>query len=275
MTTPLVSGASLTRISDTSFTFDCSSALPTAVYMTGAGVDWSKFNSASQKTGVHLEYTFNQRPLLPAFAGTVPAWYAATPGCLTCSVTQFSYHGACPVAVVIVPLGADAIPTVERFPNQIVFGFPYSFPFDDLAGAHWQAEIFLSMPDPFEQTPFTPDCDIEPPNVLAWKEDDGTCQEDPPDPSGLVTTAYFAHKRLVEPLTSLPGGKSLPSGVHLFYDPTVYVFPPDHYPSGFPIGGADGSFAGFTTDWGFALNACGCIGAAGRWSAYYPTFVTC
>jgi hypothetical protein len=272
--TLLVSGAALTRVSDTSFTFT-HAALPTAVWMTGVGVDYTQYTSASQKTGVHLDWTFNARAAATGYT-TPPTWYGGISGCTACTVTQFNYSGSCPAPVGIVPW-YEGDP-VEHFTGQVMFAFPSGITFDDIFGAHWQAAVMLTMPDPFWQTPFWPDCGVTAPDSVSWSEDDGTCQVDTEtvvDGGGTTYNKFYAHHPLVEALSSIPAGKTLPAGITLLYDPAHNAIAPPYYPNGIPIGADDGSYGSIATDWGFAANACSCIGSAGRFASVYATFVSC
>jgi hypothetical protein len=292
----LVSGAAVNRVSDSSYTLP-SAALPTAAWMTGHGVNYALYSSASQKTGVHLEWTFNQRAAQSGYT-TPPAWYGGIGGCLACAVTQFNYSsGACPAAIGIVPYSVQAPADtsndqpnqtsqppadgpVENFPNQELFAFPAVFPFDDLFGAFWQSAVTLTMPDPFYQQPFKPDCDVtaDSPDSVNWQGDDGSCQADSEtvtDGGATVYTRVYPHRPLVEALATVPAGATLPAGVTLLYDPAHNLIAPPYYPTGIPIGDASGNYASIETDWGFAQTACACIAGGGRFAAFYSTFVSC
>ncbi|HEV2693413.1 MAG TPA: hypothetical protein VG347_11005 [Verrucomicrobiae bacterium] len=277
--TLLVSSLALTRVSDTSFTAT-HAALGTAAWMTGAGVNWTKYDSSSKKTGVHLEWSFNARA---AAAGSSGPWYAGVAGCTGGGATQFSYSsGACPAVVGIspyysapadtggdAPIGDGSTPDgtpVENFANQVIFDFPAAFTFDALYGGHWQAAVMLAMPDPFWQAPFMPSCDGE----IIWREDDGSGEAD--DDSGETPVQYYAHHPLVEALVTIPAGDSLPGGVTLFYANPIA---PPYYPNGIPIADADGNYPAVTTDWGFTARACADIGGSGRFSGDYVQFVSC
>ena len=279
--TLVASALSLTRVSDTSFTI-VHAALASAVWMTGHGVDWTHYDATPKKTGVHLEWSFNQRVAATGYTGTVPTWYGGITGCLACSVTQFTYSsGACPAAIGIVPFYSPPADTsgdlpdqnsqppenapVEQFPNQEMFDFPATVIFDDVYGAQWQAAVMLTMPDPFWQQPFKPDCGGA---SFAWSQDDGSGNADASDGS----VRYYAHPPLVEALSTIPAGMSLPAGVSLLYDPSVNVIAPPYYPTGIPIGDNAGNYSSIEMDWGFTLRVCGNVG--GRFRTEY-NFVAC
>jgi hypothetical protein len=288
--TLLVSGLALTRVSDTSFTAT-HAALPTAAWMTGHGVDWTKYSSASQKTGVHIEWTFNARSQQSGYTGGVVANYAGVGGCINGAVTQFNYSsGACPAVVGIVPSYSpladtssdqpdqDAQPPanapVEDFANQVLFDFTGPIIFDDIYGGHWQAAVMLTMPDPFYQTPFSPTCNADD-AIFNWTEDNGCGLADveaDPD-AGTPEIKYYAHHPLVEALANIPVGDSLPSGVVLTYAAANTIAPPC-YPSGIPLN-SDFSYAQIEMDYGFTANACTNISGSGRFSSIYTTFVNC
>jgi hypothetical protein len=218
-----------------------------------------------QHTGVYLNWTFNQRQAaLPT--GSQPNWLQGTGagtgtgivGCLSYSVTQFTYPAStCKAIAGIVPFYAGS--PVENFKNQVLFPFPSSATFDDSYGAHWQAAVMLSMPDPFWQAPFKPNCDGA---TFGWAIDDGSGNLD------TATTRYFPAAPLVEALSNIPAGDSLPAGVTLFYAPSN-IQPPPYYPNGIPYQ------SDVSMDWGFTLRACGNIAAGGRFSNDYAPFVNC
>ena len=169
---------------------------------------------------------------------------------------------------------------MEQFPNQEMFDFPATVIFDDVFGAHWQAAVMLTMPDPFWQQPFKPDCFIVSPDAMRWNQDDGTGQDDTSvhtdslgdGPGFTVYTRYYAHHPLVEALSTIPAGMSLPAGVSLLYDPAANVIAPPFYPTGIPIGDDSGNYSSIEMDWGFTLRVCGNVG--GRFRTEY-NFVTC
>ena len=293
--TLVASALSLTRVSDTSFTI-VHAAMATAVWMTGHGVNWTHYDATPKKTGVHLEWSFNQRALDSRYPSP-PSWYGGIGGCLACSVTQFTYSsGACPAAIGIVPFYSPLANTsgelpdqnsqppgnepMEQFPNQEMFDFPATVIFDDVFGAHWQAAVMLTMPDPFWQQPFKPDCFIVSPDAMRWNQDDGTGQDDTSvhtdslgdGPGFTVYTRYYAHHPLVEALSTIPAGMSLPAGVSLLYDPAANVIAPPFYPTGIPIGDNAGNYSSIEMDWGFTLRVCGNVG--GRFRTEY-NFVAC
>lgn len=260
--TLLASAVALTRVDDSTFTV-VHAALPTAAYMTGAGVNWTQYSSASQRTGVHLEWTFNIRGMQSGVT-TPPTWYGDIAGVLTGSIEQFNYDtGTCPAVVGIVPF-TDGSPTVEAFANQTLFDFPSgAVVFDDVFGNHGQAAVMLTMPDPFWQKPFVPSCLAS--QTFDWTEDDGTSETD------TDTVKFYPHHPLVEAASTIPSGDSLPAGIKLTYDPSNIIVPP-FWSTGFSVVNADGSFGSYATDWGFALNVCANL--AGRFAGDY-TFVSC
>ena len=121
------------------------------------------------------------------------------------------------------------------------------------------------MPDPFWQQPFKPDCGGA---SFAWSQDDGSGNADASDGS----VRYYAHPPLVEALSTIPAGMSLPAGVSLLYDPSVNVIAPPYYPTGIPIGDNAGNYSSIEMDWGFTLRVCGNVG--GRFRTEY-NFVAC
>ena len=221
-------------------------------------------DSSSKQTGVHLEWTFNQRAQAATYPSP-PTWYAGTAGCTGCTVTQFNYSAStCRAMVGIVPFYSGS--AVEVWPGSSApFQMTDGLEFDATFGAHWQSAIALTMEDPFWQRPFKPDCDD---SSFAWTEDDGSGAEDV-----LIDPMiyYFPHRPLVEALSVIPAGKSLPSGVTLFYDPAHNVIAPPYYPNGLPCNIDTGDFTSIETDWGFTLRAC----AAVSFSATYLAFTTC
>ena len=225
---------------------------PTAVWMVDAALTWAQsgFTNASQNTGVHIKWQFDQRKANLATAAQ-PAWLNGTGagvgdgvvGCLDSgySIEQFNYlNGSCPAIVGIVPSGSP-----ENFGTQVLFDFP-TVPIDNGYGAHSQSFIGLTMEDPFEiacGTPFKPDfnpMDYTTPLSFSWKEDDGSGKSD--DGGATPPVYYYAMRPLVEAADAVPSGKSLPTGVTLFYDP-ANKFPPPCYPNGILYG------ASVTSDW--------------------------
>jgi hypothetical protein len=265
-----IASVSLVRTSDTVWTAAMGSAPGiTVAYLVSAGVDWTKNSSASQKTGVHLDWSFNQRQAQPAYTSP-PTWYGGIGGCLGCTVTQFNYGGGtCPVMVGVVPrYGSGSGTPVESGPSgSEFFGFGGSVTFDDVFGAHWQGAVILTMVDPFYQQPYKPDCNNA--SAFEWAQDNGSGEAD------TDSVFYFPHAPLVEALANVPGGDSLPAGVSLTYDTSVNVIAPPYYPQGIPIGDTGGGYAAVETDWGFAGRACADIGASGRFASIYTTFVSC
>ena len=282
-----ITGSGITRTDDAvTFTH---AAMPTAAYVVVSGYDWTKYDSSSKQTGVHIGWGFDQRAAALA-TGSQPAWLNGSGagtgtgivGCLDSgySIGQFNYGGtmSCPAIVGIVPAGSP-----ENFgAGQVLFDFP-SVPVDSVYGAHSQSYIGLTMEDPFAQAPFKPDCDYDPTASPAcpwtWAEDDGSGKLDcvygscpgitySGSCAGKLQVAYYAMLPMVEALSTVPAGCSLPSGVTLFYDP-ANKFSPPQYPNGIPLGSA------VTSDWGVADRCCSNIAGSGRFSATYATFISC
>jgi hypothetical protein len=280
-----IASAALTRVSDTQWTTPRASAPSiTIAYMVSAGVDWTKYTSASQKTGVHAEWSFNNRAAQSGFTSP-PSWYASTPGCLGATLAQFSYSsGTCDAVVGIVPyyqtppignesfagnqtLGGAA--PVELFPNQELFDFPAALAADDVYGGFWQAGVFMTMPDPFWQTPFKPDCDG---STFVWSMDDGSGQLDVAGGDSVPTQKFYPFHPLVEASTDSTG---LPAGIYAAFDPAHNQVAPPYWPLGIPIGDADGNYGAVETEWGFTQRACATIASSGRFATNYANFVTC
>jgi hypothetical protein len=256
----------LSRTDDSHFTATTAN-YPTAVWMVDAALTWAQsgFANASQNTGVHIKWQFDQRQANLA-TGSQPAWLNGTGagmgdgnvGCLDSgySIEQFNYlNGSCPAIVGIVPSGSP-----ENFTPQVLFDFP-TVPIDNCYGAHSQSFIGLTMEDPFEiacGTPFKPDfdpMDYTTPLSFSWKEDDGSGHAD--DPGGSPPVYYYAHRPFVEAADAVPSGKSLPTGVTLFYDP-ANKFNPTCYTYNVAIGGGQGIPYGHnvTSDWGTTDRIC-------------------
>jgi hypothetical protein len=260
----------LSRTDDSHFTVTTSN-YSTAVWMVDAALTWAQsgFTSASQNTGVHVTWGFDQRQAALTTASQ-PAWLIGSGagtgtgvvGCLDASygITQFNYPaGSCPAIVGIVPDGSP-----EYFGMQVLFDFPTT-PVDGSYGAHSQSFIGLTMEDPFEiacGSPFKPDfdpMDYTTPLSFSWKEDDGSGHND--DPTASPPVYYFSLRPIVEALASVPSGKSLPTGVTLFFDPSNKFAPPN-YPNGIPF------TKNVMSDWATAARMCG----ATRWTDIYATF---
>ena len=298
--TLLVSGLAITRTDDNNFTAAVN--YPTAAWMmdtqfataisASATTDWTKYDSSSKQTGVHIGWSFNQRMVAAAaevVATTItaaqfntafspvtypPTWIGGSSpvaGVLdsSYSIAQFNYPGtmSCPAIVGIVPDGSP-----ENFgAGQVLFGFP-AVPVDSIYGAHSQSYIGLTMEDPFNQPPFKPDCDYDPTGLScpwSWREDDGSGMADVMYSSGTcvgeLQTAYYAMRPMVEALSSIPSGCSLPTGVTLYYDP-ANKFPPPNYPNGIPLG------ANVTSDWGTTNRICNNVS---RFVADYAAWANC
>ena len=275
--TLLVSGLVLARTDDNHFTATTTN-YPTAVWMmdaqfataisAGATTDWTKYDGTSKQTGVHIGYGFDQRAAALS-TGAQPKWLGGVTagdglgvvGCLDSgySIAQFNYPGgSCPAIVGIVPTGSP-----EAFTPGLLFASPAAT-VDGVYGAHTQAFIGLTMEDPFDQTPFKPSCNGA--ETFSWLEDDGSGKAD--NIGGSPSVAYYALRPMVEALSAVPSGCSLPVDVALFFDP-ANKFPPPNYPNGIPLG------HGVTSDWATAQRMCDNIGAAGRFHADYAKFVTC
>jgi len=248
---------------------------PTAVWMVDAALTWAQsgFTNASQNTGVHIKWQFDQRKANLATAAQ-PAWLNGTGagvgdgvvGCLDSgySIEQFNYlNGSCPAIVGIVPSGSP-----ENFGTQVLFDFP-TVPIDNGYGAHSQSFIGLTMEDPFEiacGTPFKPDfnpMDYTTPLSFSWKEDDGSGKSD--DGGATPPVYYYAMRPLVEAADAVPSGKSLPIGVTLFFDP-ANKFPPPCYPNGILYG------ATVTSDWKTTERICNNVS---RFVADYAAWSFC
>jgi len=272
--TLLASNLAITRTDDNHFTAAVN--YPTAAWMmdtqfataisAGATTDWKKYDGTSKQTGVHIGWGFDQRAAALA-TGSQPAWLGGTmsggvvtpgtgTGVVGCkdsdySIGQFNYAGgSCPAIVGIVPAGSP-----ERFIPGLLFDFP-TVPVDGVYGGHSQSLIGLTMEDPFDQTPYVPSCDG---SVTSWREDDGSGKAD------ALPTAYYALRPMVEALSAIPAGCSLPTGVTLFYDP-ANKFPPPLYPNGIPLG------ASVTSDWGITARICANVT---RFVADYAAWNTC
>jgi hypothetical protein len=300
----------LTRVSDTSFTFSTTGlTVPTGgwsalVWMTGRGVDYTKFSDAPRRTGIKLEWSFNPRQYAKesagGYSGTYTGWCAGVGGCTECDITEFSYDlGRCRPVVGFVPFysplvgtgsellgtGSELLPataSLENFgSNQKLYPMPATFAFDDVYSSHWQGGIEMTMPDPFWQTPFKPDCDTNATTLVTWTQDDGsgTVDFDTTSGGGAITThhRFYAFHPVVEAAANIPAGCTLPSGVNLLYDLTTQIAPP-RYPNGVNIGDAAGNFESLWRPWGLSERACPAIQAiprVGRWADYYAGFIPC
>jgi hypothetical protein len=278
--TLLVSGASLMRVSDISFTFT-HAAIPTAAFITGHGVDWTKYDSSSKNTGVHIDWKFDLRKqalaasvaalieasdpgaaaaeaaFVALYGSYPPDWYGGQPGIVSATIDQFTYpSGACPATVGIVPMSGSPATAVEKFKNQYLIAIPDAPDFDEAYSAHGQGAIYLTQPDALWQSPFKPSCNIIAPDALQWLQDDGSGQpnsESISEGGATLYKKYFAHHPLVEATTSSAG---LPAGVKSHFD-TSNTFAPSFWPTGIPIGDDLGNYGSFYTDWGFKIAVCG------------------
>lgn len=285
--TLLVGSASLTRISDTQWSF-AHAAIPTAAYMTGAGVNYLLNTTASQRTGVRLVWTFDQRAAGKPVAYQ-PNWLGGSGsgtgtgqvGCTSLAISQFTYAlDKCRAMVGVVPYYAGVVldlgdippsAPLENFANQTLFAMPDALTFDHHYGATYMGATEMVMPDPFWETPFTPDCD----GAVAWLEDDGTGQAD------AGTTLYYAHRPWVE--AAMTATSALPADAPLFYA-TGSVIAAPYYPNGIPCsqeaGGcsgaeAGGNFISIERPWGFQIAACATIAANGNFATDYAKFTPC
>lgn len=261
--TTSIGAAALTRVDDNHWTTPMISAPAfTVAWMTAAGVDYTKYSDSPRKTAVHLEWAFDYRGVAKA---TPPTWYAGIAGILSCDITQFTYANSC-TAVGIVPNDPDTGLPVETFPGQVMYAFPTAVTYDSYYGAHWQEEIHCTMPDPFWQKPFKPNCDG---TTFSWAMDTGEgLTDDESDPLNVIR--YYSHQPLVEAMSTLPvGAPALPAGVKLYFDPSN-TFTPAFYSHGIPYGADTNALC----DWVFAKLACETIGAMGRFYTKY-SFVDC
>ena len=275
----------LTRVSDTSFTVS-HAAMPNAAYMTGAGYNWQNYDDSTKYTGVHLQWRFNLREVAcaanvagggsqanfeAAFGTYPPTYYASVPGCISQARAQFDYPKVnCAVVAILPPSETDPTPDspIETFKNEKVFATP-PMSADTLYGNVALDCVEMVMVDPFWQSPFNPwtsldvDGDGNPSTpYFDWTEDDGGGHGD----GDIGVNKYYAHRPWVEAATDIPAGKSLPSGVTLFYA-AANVIAPTYAPAG--IGQWDASLE---RPWGFTAVACR---STGRWAAYYATFTPC
>jgi len=165
-------------------------------------------------------------------------------------------------------------PNGEVFPNGITVPFPTILDFDAEYGTRWQAAPMTSMGDPLWQVPHNPPPPDDPITGLplgnfTWSMDDGSCKS----ASASPPTSFYPHMPVVEARATLPanGGPAqnetapaLPAGVTIGFTS--------------PVTNADSQTAyapspGSATSWTFHDAACGCMGSAGTWAAYYATFV--
>lgn len=286
----------LTRVSDTVFTYAAGSD-PGAAWATGKDYTWTDFDETPQHTGIKLEYTFSNR--LTQAGETAPDWFDGVAGCLTGDATEFIYNlGQCRAMVGIVPhydtlidtgdsfpvmddiIGGGVCP-VEDFKNQTIFATPESISADDKYGYHWQAEVNMVMPDPFFQTPFTPDGGIDHgTDTMSMTADDGSGQATTlTGETSIHYAVIYAHPRWVEAKKTPPTGKHLPDGVSLHYSHDIapsYWLPKAGglFTGGLPIGDAAGNYGSFETTYGFRNRAKAHIAANGIFANYYREFVS-
>lgn len=282
--------ASLTRVSDTSFTFT-HAAIPTHVWMTGRDYTWTDYTDTPQRTFVTLQWGFDLRSTYKD-VGDQPAYYCGTSGCTSYLVAQQSYAAnSCVPLLGFVPFysqipNPSSIPApsatppaslpIESSSNQMLFAMPDVFLFDDIYGALWLGAVETTMPDPFWQAPYKPDCALGEGESMTWAEDSGCGALDTVDGSGYSN--YYPHAPLVEAAVS---GGDLPGGITLFYDPTDEVAPPycdaiSVYP--LRTGGITGtdSYTSVWRPWGFALRVCEspCTDP-NRFGDFYLNFTAC
>ena len=226
-------------------------------------------DETSQHTAVRQEWTFDNRKATLA-AGLQPNWAGGSGagtgtgivGCLSYSVSQFTYElqGACPPVIGYAPFYSGS--PLENFGvKQKIYTMPSSFNFDDNYGALWLGAVETVMVDPFWEKDFRPDCDSA---SWGWVEDDGSRATDGSD-------HYYPHRRWVEAASTVPGGKTLPGSLKLFYDPSNIISPPYYVPGegGIPADGSD--YASVARPWGFVTR----VGGSGnRFWNFYSTFVT-
>lgn len=243
--TLLQASAVLTRVSDSSFTLS-HAAMPTAAWMTGAGVDYTAYDDTPKRSAVYLDWTLGTR----------------ASGATTKS--QFTYStGACRCVAGILPSGSP-----ENFTIQNLFPFPSTFQFDSAYGSHWQAMVAFTQPDPFWEEPYEPDCDG---SSFAWREDtgDGVASAT----IGATNYRYYPHRPFVEACIAPPTSRSLPADAPLHYAGTISA---PYYPNGLPIGDdSSGDYGSFETDYGFASRAFATIAASRPFSSVYAGFFTC
>lgn len=274
--------ATLQRVSDTEFWFTHTEAIPNHVWMTGRDYDWELFDETTKRTGVKLEWTFDNRSA-DENCEDPPDWYGGITGCLDCSIQEFTYDDSrCPAFVGIVPFYSGN--PVENFDSKVkhsMFSMPGSFEFDDVYGAIWMGAVETVMPDPFDEgnDPYKPDCDLNSETEsMTWTIDSGCGQEDRSDelPGGTTHhTRYYPHCRWVEAKSTIPSGKSLPASVELFYSPGSIIAPP-YYPLGIPIGDVDGNYRSIERPFGFVLRVCeNTCTDPNRFKDFYREFTKC
>ncbi len=270
--TLLASNIAIDCVDDSHFT-RINSALPTATWMTIHGVDWTKNDSSPKRTGVKIDWSFNIRAMQEGYVSP-PSWYAGVAGCTGATVSEFTYPtGGCKAVVGVTPG-----PEVFNPQTLLDMGFLDTMVLDYRYGSLAISNFFLTMPDPFWQPDFKPDCHDPADDTFmefGWNQDDGSSQGDSED----GTEKFFPHRPLVEAKATLPAGATLPSGISLAFDPDNNVFPPPFFQTslgvisgGLPIGDVLGNYASLETDWSFTEIVCSAIG--GRFGSYY-TFVDC
>jgi hypothetical protein len=104
----------------------------------------------------------------------------------------------------------------ESSDNCIVIGESARIPLDECFGSLNQQMTLQWITDPFWQRPHRP-CDLD--GGTAWREDDGSGNEDGPCPEDVDTDcAWYPQRPFVEAILSVPGGApALPAGVNLVY----------------------------------------------------------
>lgn len=259
----------LTRVSDTEWAATMDEPAFTVAWMTSHGVDYTKHGSDGWRKGVKLEWGFDFR----AVAAGSGSSYAGRSGCTGCTATEIQYDtGACPSAACIAPfqrVEGVATTQIENFgagPKHVAIDFPAEMTFDIVYGSLWQCAAMLTMPDPFWETPFKPDCENIPGDPgFTWLEDTGAETENQKFVTEGETTTeyrYYAHRPLVEALCAVPAGYSLPTGVSLHYDPAAADIAPPFFEgvagiNGVPHGGGIGVYSGVEMDFGFSVRVCG------------------
>jgi hypothetical protein len=253
---------------------------------------------------VQVQWGFNFRAAqttpAPGYTGPAVTWNGAnlsapTPGTMQVVIgdTNIRMSPCCPAAVGFVPFyspladtggspapsgGTPPPPPVpeETFRNQKLFDFPGTFPFDDAwfgdpgsSGSWWMGAVATTMPDPFWQAPFAPDCT----NAFQWLSDDGSGEAD------TDTIHYYPAPPLVEARATYPSNlgwaknesaPTLPTGISLAYDVSKNVVSPGVGPPGISL-----EHTSVATTYGFYLLACANIAASGRFSDAYKKFTSC
>ena len=167
---------------------------------------------------------------------------------------SFSQNQYCLPFVPCAPRVFCISPNGESFANGITIGFGASNILDERYGSRWETFVMPAMTDLFWQTPHRP---VGLDDTIAWKMDDGTCQDN------TDTTNFYAHSPQVETRLTVPTNygnaqnetaPSLPSGITIgflspvFYDSGSYAdvatpFEFIGFTDGGGISGIDSAFA--------------------------------